>query len=83
MIRKDQTISSFTELLRPSGDHARAEPGPLTGGACVGPITDADASHDVKANEIYGDAKFFLAVMLANPPPPDHIMAELAAKRAA
>jgi hypothetical protein len=37
-------------------------------------------SHDVKANEIYGDAKFFLAVMLANPPPPDHIMAELAAR---
>jgi hypothetical protein len=40
-------------------------------------------SHDVKANEIYGDAKFFLSIMLANPPPPDHIMAQLAAERAA
>jgi hypothetical protein len=40
-------------------------------------------SHDVKANEIYADAKFFLGVMLANPPPPDHIMTELAATRAA
>jgi hypothetical protein len=40
-------------------------------------------SHDVKANEIYGDAKFFLRIMLAHPPPPDHIMAEFAAKKAA
>jgi hypothetical protein len=40
-------------------------------------------SNDVKANETYADAKFFLGVILANPPPPDHIMARIAAKPSA
>jgi hypothetical protein len=32
-------------------------------------------SNDVKANDIYGDAKSFLKVFLSVPPPPDHIAA--------
>ena len=40
-------------------------------------------SKDAKANEIYGDAKAFLGLVLAVPPPPDHIVERLAAKRIA
>jgi hypothetical protein len=39
-------------------------------------------SNDVKAKEIYDDAKFFIKVFIAVPPPPDHILARLGAKRA-
>jgi len=37
-------------------------------------------SNDAKAKEIYGDAKSFLGLILAVPPPPDHVAARLVAK---
>jgi hypothetical protein len=40
-------------------------------------------SNDAKANDLYDDAKSFLKFFLSVPPPPDHIAARLAAKRAA
>jgi hypothetical protein len=39
-------------------------------------------SNDAKAKEIYGDARSFLAIILAVPPP-DHVAARLVAKSVA
>jgi hypothetical protein len=40
-------------------------------------------SDDAKAKEVYDDAKAFLKVVLAYPPPPDHVAARKTAKSAA
>jgi len=40
----------------------------------------ANSGADSKAKEIYDDAKYFLGLILASPPPPDHVAAGLTAK---